>query len=119
MSQSQAQKEDVHNSNDMKNHEDRRVYDLPAPYKICRLDHPPPPPEGQLRLTPDTSPVLANIGIDFRYQCNGPLYEEYMQLYQFPFVLQKAVTTIFPYGHNNGGDKEQPLSRPPNHHRIF
>jgi len=64
------------------------VSDLPPAYKICRVDH-PAPQLGQTKVLGKESSLFRAMGFYFLYQCAGPLYEDYIQKHQFPFVLQK------------------------------
>lgn len=65
------------------------VLDLSSDYRICRLND-PTPQYGQPRLTDETSPLLQEIGIPVKYQCEGPDYDNFMQQYQYPFIVNRS-----------------------------
>jgi hypothetical protein len=68
------------------------IQDLPSEFRSCRLMDPHPPVYGEkaLNLKEATGRGFDKMHKNiFRYQCAGPIYDQYLQQHQFPFVLQK------------------------------
>ena len=62
-----------------------KIVDLPPEYRVCRINNPPP----KFHSAP---PKLANINLKMEYQCTGEPYDDYIQMRQNPFVMQKRVS---------------------------
>jgi hypothetical protein len=68
---------------------DGPVLDLPKEFHVCRLNDPPPVfGETPIKVQNATS-YLRNVNMTFRYQCAGPIYDNFIQTYQYPMVRKR------------------------------